>query len=111
MTEFRILKKYPNRRLYDTVTSAYVTLDHVKQWVVEGVPLKVVEVRTDKDVTQLCLLQIILEQTEQGPGQAFLSTEILQNIIRLYANSNLYVNTVQDTMKQTFDFFQTLCNT
>lgn len=85
MTETRIIKKYPNRRLYDTAISSYITLEDVKRLVIEKVPIKVVEARSQMDITHNTLLQIIFEQEENGPP--LFSTELLQQMIRFYGNS------------------------
>lgn len=85
MSEPRIIKKYPNRRLYDTSISSYITLSDVKNLVLENVPVKVVEARTQEDITHNILLQIIIEQEETGP--ALFSTESLQKMIRFYGGS------------------------
>jgi len=80
MIEPRIIKKYPNRRLYDTTTSTYITLEDVKQRVISHVPIKVIDAKTEEDITNSALLQIIMEL--EVKGVPFLTTEILQNIIR-----------------------------
>lgn len=85
MSEIRIIKKYPNRRLYDTEQSKYITLDDVKQLVFDGVDFCVKDVKTDEDLTRNILLQIISEQ-EHG-GEPFFSTELLTQIIRSYGDS------------------------
>jgi polyhydroxyalkanoate synthesis repressor PhaR len=56
----RLIKKYPNRRLYDTQTSAYVTLSDIKNLVMSSEPFKVLDAKTDEDLTRSILLQIIL---------------------------------------------------
>ena len=78
----RIIKKYPNRRLYDTLTSAYVTLTEVKRLVIEGVDLRVVDAKTQEDLTRSILLQILLE--EETCGAPMFSESALINIIRFY---------------------------
>lgn len=80
----RIIKKYPNRRLYDTAVSRYITLDEVKSLVLNHVPIKIVDARTDEDMTAYVLLQIISEQ--EGGTTPIFTVEILQNIIRIYGN-------------------------
>ena len=60
-TELRMIKKYPNRRLYDTATSSYITLADVKQLVLERVSFKVVDAKSNEDLTRSILLQIILD--------------------------------------------------
>jgi len=79
-----LIKKYANRRLYDTVKSTYITLDELKALITNHMPVKIIEAKTKKDITRLCLIQIILEQEESG--YPTFTTEILENIIRFYAN-------------------------
>ena len=68
----RIIKKYPNRRLYDTVTSSYITLEDVKKLVLENVEFKVEDAKTKEDLTRTILLQIILdEESGNGDGQIY----------------------------------------
>ncbi len=81
----RVIKKYPNRRLYDTETSAYITLAEVKRLVMKNERFVVVDVKTNDDLTRSILLQIILEE-ESGGAPMFTET-ILANIIRFYGNS------------------------
>jgi polyhydroxyalkanoate synthesis repressor PhaR len=81
----RVIKKYPNRRLYDTDTSAYITLSEVKRLVMKTEPFKVVDVKTNDDLTRSILLQIILE--EESGGAPMFTEAILANIIRFYGNS------------------------
>jgi len=85
MTAERIIKKYPNRRLYDTAVSKYVALDDIRRLVVEGVPLKVVDAKTEMEITRSILLQIIVEQEDRG--QPILTTELMENIIRFYGDA------------------------
>jgi polyhydroxyalkanoate synthesis repressor PhaR len=77
----RLIKKYKNRRLYDTETSQYITLDQLKQYVMDGVKFKVEDSECEKDLTNSILLQIIVEM-EAGTTQ-FLSSESLRQIILL----------------------------
>ncbi len=85
MSEPRTIKKYPNRRLYDTTISSYITLEDVKRLVVEQVPIKVIDARTQNDITHSTLLQIIIEQEENGPP--IFSIDSLQSMIRSYGGS------------------------
>ncbi|PCI18326.1 MAG: polyhydroxyalkanoate synthesis repressor PhaR, partial [Piscirickettsiaceae bacterium] len=64
MSESRIIKKYPNRRLYDTEISKYVTLNDVRQLIIEKEPVKVIDAKSKDDLTRSVFLQIILEQEE-----------------------------------------------
>jgi polyhydroxyalkanoate synthesis repressor PhaR len=77
----RLIKKYKNRRLYDTETSQYITLEHLHQYVLDGLEFKVEDSETGNNLTNSILLQIIVEM-EAGPTQ-FLSAEILRHIITL----------------------------
>jgi polyhydroxyalkanoate synthesis repressor PhaR len=81
----RVIKKYPNRRLYDTDSSAYITLTEVKQLVLENHPFVVVDAKTNDDLTRSILLQIILE--EESGGVPMFSEVALANIIRFYGHS------------------------
>lgn len=81
----RIIKKYPNRRLYDTETSAYITLAEIKQFVLEYQLFEVHDARTNEDLTRSILLQIILE--EESGGVPMFSADMLGNIIRYYGHS------------------------
>jgi polyhydroxyalkanoate synthesis repressor PhaR len=84
-TELRLIKKYPNRRLYDTATSSYITLADVKQLVLERVSFKVVDAKSNEDLTRSILLQIILD--EESAGAPMFSSEMLSQIIRFYGNA------------------------
>jgi polyhydroxyalkanoate synthesis repressor PhaR len=81
----RTLKKYPNRRLYDTRTSSYITLADVKQMVLAGEDFEVRDAKTSEDLTRSILLQIILE--EESGGVPMFSTATLSQIIRLYGHA------------------------
>ena len=83
--EIRLIKKYPNRRLYDTATSSYITLADVKTLVLEGVNFKVVDAKSGEDLTRSILLQIILE--EETAGAPMFSSDMLSQIIRFYGNA------------------------
>jgi len=81
----RIIKKYPNRRLYDTESSSYITLADVKKLVLEQVPFRVEDAKTKEDLTRSILLQIILE--EESAGAPMFSCDMLTHIIRFYGNA------------------------
>lgn len=81
----RVLKKYPNRRLYDTQTSSYITLADVKQMVLRGEDFEVRDAKTAEHLTRSILLQIILE--EESGGVPMFSTETLSQIIRFYGHA------------------------
>ncbi|HTX24122.1 MAG TPA: polyhydroxyalkanoate synthesis repressor PhaR [Steroidobacteraceae bacterium] len=82
MSEPRIIKKYPNRRLYDTVESRYITLGDVRKLVVERIDFVVMDKKTQEDITNSILLQVIADQ-EHG-GEPLMSREFLAQIIRSY---------------------------
>lgn len=81
----RLIKKYPNRRLYDTQTSSYITLSDVKQLVLAAEEFAVVDARNGDDLTHSILLQIILE--EEAHGVPMLSSSALSQIIRYYGHA------------------------
>src|SRR6187455_582479 len=81
----RIIKKYPNRRLYDTETSSYITLAEVKDLVLGYKEFQVQDAKTGEDLTRAILLQIILE--EESGGVPMFSQDMLANIIRYYGHS------------------------
>lgn len=84
-SSIRIIKKYPNRRLYDTTTSAYITLTDVKTLVLELVEFQVVDAKTSEDLTRAILLQIILE--EESGGLPMFTSDMLAKIIRFYGHA------------------------
>jgi polyhydroxyalkanoate synthesis repressor PhaR len=84
-TAQRVIKKYPNRRLYDTDTSTYITLADVKQLVMSSEPFVVRDAKTNEDLTRSILLQIILE--EEAGGAPMFSEAVLANIIRFYGHA------------------------
>ena len=84
-TAVRVIKKYPNRRLYDTETSAYITLADVKTLVMEAQRFVVQDAKTGADLTRSILLQIILE--EEAGGVPMLSTAMLEQLIRFYGHA------------------------
>lgn len=81
----RLIKKYPNRRLYDTQASAYITLAEIKQLVMKNEPLMVRDAKTAEDLTRSILLQIILE--EEAAGAPMFSEALLTNLIRFYGHA------------------------
>lgn len=81
----RVIKKYPNRRLYDTDTSTYITLADVKQLVMDSESFVVRDAKTNEDLTRSILLQIILE--EEAGGAPMFSEAALANIIRFYGHA------------------------
>lgn len=81
----RLIKKYPNRRLYDTQTSSYITLTDVKQLVLDNEEFTVVDAKTNEDLSRSILLQIILE--EEASGAPMFSSDVLAQIIRFYGHA------------------------
>ncbi len=94
-SDVRLIKKYPNRRLYDTKKSCYITLDAVKELIEQKIPIKVIDSQTKKDITRSILLQIILDQ--ESKNQPLFSTENLENFIR-YCGEN---------SRESFSYFMT----
>ena len=81
----RLIKKYPNRRLYDTRTSSYITLADVKELVLNNELFQVVDAKTSEDLTRSILLQIILE--EEAGGAPMFTSDLLSHMIRFYGNA------------------------
>jgi polyhydroxyalkanoate synthesis repressor PhaR len=106
--EERLIKKYPNRRLYDTQTSTYVTLSDIKGLVMANEVFKVLDAKTEEDLTRNILLQIILE--EEAGGAPVFSSQMLSQIIRFYGNSmqGLMGNYLEKTMQSFVDIHNKL---
>jgi len=85
MAQLRTIKKYPNRRLYDTEISSYITLEEVRQLVLDNEEFEVRDAKTGDDLTRSVLLQIISEHEERG--QPMFTTHLLSQIIRFYGDS------------------------
>jgi polyhydroxyalkanoate synthesis repressor PhaR len=85
MSEPRVIKKYPNRRLYDTVESRYITLADVRRLVVERIDFVVVDKKNNADITRSILLQVIAEQ--EHLAEPILSQEFMVSVIRSYGTS------------------------
>jgi polyhydroxyalkanoate synthesis repressor PhaR len=85
MASTRVIKKYPNRRLYDTEISSYITIEDVRQLIVDGEEFEVRDARSGEDLTRQVLLQIIAEHEQDG--EPVLSTQLLSQIIRFYGDS------------------------
>ena len=81
----RVIKKYPNRRLYDTETSTYITLAEIRQLVMKTATFVVRDAKSNEDLTRSILLQIILE--EETGGAPMFTEAVLANIIRFYGNA------------------------
>jgi polyhydroxyalkanoate synthesis repressor PhaR len=84
MSNERVIKKYANRRLYDSTESRHVTLDDIRKMIVSGAKVKIVDDKSGEDLTRAVLLQVIAEQDQFGTP--VLSTELLEAIIRFYGN-------------------------
>jgi len=82
----RIIKKYPNRRLYDTEESRYITLADVRSLVLDGVNFAVIDKKSDANITRCVLLQVICEQEQNG--EAILTEGFLSQVIRIYGNAD-----------------------
>jgi polyhydroxyalkanoate synthesis repressor PhaR len=80
-----IIKKYANRRLYNTESSSYITLDHLAQMTRDGRDFKVIDAKTEEDITHNILTQIIME--EENRGQTMLPVSFLRQLISLYGDS------------------------
>ena len=83
--QVRLIKKYPNRRLYDTKTSSYITLVDVKQMVLKHEEFQAVDAKSGEDLTRQILLQIILE--EESSGEPMFTSDALSQMIRTYGNA------------------------
>ncbi|MDF1528350.1 MAG: polyhydroxyalkanoate synthesis repressor PhaR, partial [Sedimenticola sp.] len=82
MSNTRIIKKYPNRRLYDTELSRYITLNDIRELVMKGSDFQVVDTNSNEDLTRSILLQIMLD--EESGGEPLFSAKMLSQIIRFY---------------------------
>ena len=101
MGKERLIKKYANRRLYDASISKHVTLADIRQLIVEGEKIRVVEDKTNEDITRLILLQVIAEQEQFG--KPILSTQLLESIIRFYgAPMQDFMSRYLETSVETF---------
>jgi len=103
MASTRIIKKYPNRRLYDTEISKYITLEDVKKLVLSGVDFLIKDVKTDEDLTRTILLQIISEQ--EHDGDPMFTTQTLTQLIRFYGNA--YQSAFSDYLQKSLNIFVT----
>lgn len=100
MSTTRIIKKYPNRRLYDTEESRYITLEDVRKLILESTDVAVVDKKTGADITRTVLLQVITEQ--EANGEAVMSQDFLIHIIRCYGKvlSGALANQLEQTLQQ-----------
>src|SRR5512147_1000962 len=85
MSDPRVIKKYPNRRLYDTVESRYITLADVRKLVVDRIDFVVIDKKSQNDITRSILLQVIADQ--EHTGEPVMSSDFLSHIIRTYGGS------------------------
>ncbi|MES2212459.1 MAG: polyhydroxyalkanoate synthesis regulator DNA-binding domain-containing protein [Pseudomonadota bacterium] len=99
MSEIRVIKKYPNRRLYDTTISSYITLEDTRRLIQAGVTIQVIEASTKSDITHGTLLQIILELEQKK--QPVFTNEELQYLVRAYEINQ--VEEVQGVFKDAFE--------
>lgn len=100
--ETRIVKKYQNRRLYDTATSTYIVLEDIKQIIIEGELVQVIDVKNGHDVTRSVLLQIILE--EEVNGVPMFSNDFLFQVIRFYGKA--FQSSLSPFLEQGIDLFR-----
>lgn len=100
-SQSRVIKKYPNRRLYDTEISRYITLEEIRQLVLRGENFHVIDKRSGDEITRTILLQVISEQ-EEG-GDPIFSTPVLRNIIRFYGDS--MQSTMSSYLELSLEFF------
>lgn len=101
-TDIRILKKYPNRRIYDTHTSTYINLDDIRKMVIAGIDFKVVDSKSNADLTRSVLLQLITEQeSETNP---LFSADNLKSFIHYYDQNQQHL--FSEYMNQSLSFFQ-----
>lgn len=100
MSTTRIIKKYPNRRLYDTEESRYITLADVRSLVLDGVNFVVIDKKTDANITHCALLQVICEQEQNG--EAILTESFLSQVVRVYGNADamLMADYLEDSLNQ-----------
>ena len=100
MSEPRTIKKYPNRRLYDTVESRYITLADIRRLVLERIDFVVIDKKTQGDITRTILLQVIAEQ-EHG-GEPLMSRDFLSQVIRSYGGTTRGVigNYLEQSLRQ-----------
>ena len=100
MSEPRVIKKYPNRRLYDTVESRYITLADVRRLVVERIDFVVVDKKNNADITRSILLQVIAEQ--EHLAEPILTQDFMVNVIRAYGTSAhaLVTGQLEQSLKQ-----------
>lgn len=101
MSEPRVIKKYPNRRLYDTVESRYITLGDIRRLVVERIDFVVIDKKSQADITRAILLQVIAEQ--EHAGEPVMSRDFLSQVIRTYGGQ--MQNVVGSYLEQSLKLF------
>ncbi|MBV6418248.1 MAG: hypothetical protein CMLOHMNK_03053 [Steroidobacteraceae bacterium] len=101
MSEPRVIKKYPNRRLYDTVESRYITLGDIRRLVVDRVDFVVIDKKSQADITRSILLQVIAEQ--EHVGEPVMSRDFLSQVIRTYGGQ--MQNVVGSYLEQSLKLF------
>ncbi len=101
MSEPRIIKKYPNRRLYDTVESRYITLADIRRLVIERIDFVVIDKKSQGDITRSILLQVIAEQ--EHDGEPLMSRDFLSQVIRSYGDAMR--STVGSYLEQSLKLF------
>lgn len=96
----RIIKKYPNRRLYDMTKRAYITLNDIKNYVLERIDFRVVDAQSGADLTKATLFQVLTEH--ETAANTFFTTELLQQMIRLYHENmqNIFSQYFEQTLSQ-----------
>ena len=102
--EIRLIKKYPNRRLYDTAISGYITVADVKQMIIDFVDIQVVDAKSGDDLTRQVLLQILLE--EEASGSPIFNNLMLCQFIRMYgqASQSIFAPFMEQNMKLFHDW-------
>ena len=111
MSTARVIKKYPNRRLYDTDASRYITLSDIRDLVLENFALVVVDKKTGTDITRTVLLQVISDQEQNG--DSIMSEAFLTEVIRCYGKVvPAFVSShLEHSLRQVMDQPQNLCTT
>src|SRR5690349_6191279 len=102
MIEPRVIKKYPNRRLFDTVESRYITLADIRRLVTEKVEFVVIDKKSEEDITRSILLQVIAEQ--EHAGEPMMSQDFLSQVIRSYGSA--MQSMVGNYLEQSLKMFQ-----
>jgi len=110
MSATRVIKKYPNRRLYDTEESRYITLADIKDLILKQTDLVVIDKKSGNDITRSILLQVISDQEQNG--DAIMSEDFLAQVIRCYGNvaPGLMANHLEQSLRQFMAQPQNLCS-